>query len=41
MVSVILEIMTSKCMDILIQSGLEVIHIGKSLQDVVSVWGHP
>jgi hypothetical protein len=38
MVSVILDIMTSKYMDILIQSGMEVFLIERTLQDVVSIW---
>jgi hypothetical protein len=37
----ILEIMTSDCMVILIQIGLEVFLIERALQDVVSVWGQP
>jgi hypothetical protein len=41
MASVILEIMTSDCMAILIQIGLEVLQTEKALQDVVSVWGQP
>ena len=39
MVSIILEIMTSKYMVILIQIGLEVLLIERELQDVVLVWG--
>ena len=41
MASVILEIVTLDYMAILIQIGLEVLQIEKSLQDVVSVWGQP
>jgi hypothetical protein len=41
MVSVILEIMTSTCMVILTQIGVEVLLIERALQDVVSVWGQP
>jgi hypothetical protein len=38
MVSVILEIMTSDCMVILIQIGLEVLLLERALQDVVSTF---
>jgi hypothetical protein len=39
LVSVILEIMNSDCMDILIQIELEVFLIERALQDFDSVWG--
>jgi protein associated with RNAse G/E len=38
---ILLEIVTSHCMAILIQIGIEVLQTEKTLQDVVSVWGHP
>ena len=41
LVLVIMEIMTSDCMDILIQIELEVFLIERALQDVVSVRGQP
>jgi hypothetical protein len=41
MASIILEIVTSGCMAILIQIGLEVLQTEKALQDVVSVLGQP
>jgi hypothetical protein len=39
MASIILEIMTSDCMAIMIQIGLEGPQTKKALRDVVSIWG--
>ena len=41
LVSIILEIMTSNCMNILIEIEMEVFMIERALQDVVSIWGQP